>query len=140
MKNRVAGIIIKDGDILLMRRLKNGQEYFVFPGGGMEEGESLGETLKRELKEELSIDAIDYKIAFELENKGQKEIYFLVNKFDGKVELGGPEKERMNEDNQYYPEWIKLLKAAGLKNLFPREALIKLRRLPETHPSPEYKK
>lgn len=138
MRQRVAGIIIKDGQILLMHRVKNGEEYYVFPGGGVEENESSEAALKREMKEEVGLDVVDYEIVFELENEGQKEVYYLIKKFSGVVQLGGPEKERMNENNQYQPEWIKLLKAVGLKNLFPREALNHLRRLPETHPNPEY--
>ncbi|HEY4484459.1 MAG TPA: NUDIX hydrolase [Candidatus Paceibacterota bacterium] len=138
MKHRVAGIVIKDGEILLMHRVKNGKEYYVFPGGCVESGESREEVLKRELKEELGLSIDEYEFAFEFENEGQAESYYLVKKFTGTVELGGPEKERMCEDNQYYPEWFKLLKAVGLKNLFPKEALNRLRRLPETHPSPEY--
>ncbi len=34
---RVAAVIIKDDKILLIRRIKNGQEYYVFPGGGVKE-------------------------------------------------------------------------------------------------------
>jgi ADP-ribose pyrophosphatase YjhB (NUDIX family) len=36
LNKRAAAVIIKDGKILLMRRVKNGREYFVFPGGGIE--------------------------------------------------------------------------------------------------------
>ena len=137
---RVAGVIIKDGKILLMRRVKNGEEYFVFPGGGVEEDESLEEALEREIKEELGLDIKNYKKIFEVENRGVKEVYYLIFNFSGAPQLGGPEKERMNESNQYYLEWLELVKAAELKNLFPREAVEKLRRLPTTHPNPEYYK
>jgi 8-oxo-dGTP diphosphatase len=56
MRQRVSGIIIKEGKILLIRRVKEGREYFVFPGGGVEDNESVEEALVRELKEEASID------------------------------------------------------------------------------------
>lgn len=153
-KTRVAGIIIREGKILLIRRVKNGQEYYVFPGGGVEEGESFEEALRREIREELSIDIETPKPIFQPENQFRdrygghmigypNEHYFFIEKFSGKPELGGPEKKRMDDQNQYFlewVEWIELLKAAGLKNLFPKEAVAKLRRLPETHPSPEYYK
>lgn len=137
---RVAGIIIKDGKILLMRRIKNGEEYYVLPGGSVEEGESVEDALKREIKEELSLNVLKYDPAFEIENKGVKEAYYLIMDFSGTLQLAGPEKEKMNEQNQYYPEWFNLIKASELKNLMPREAVNKLRRLPETHPNPEYYK
>lgn len=137
---RVAGIIIKDGKVLLMRRIKNGEEYYVFPGGSVEEGENLEEALEREIKEELSLDIKNYEKIFEIENRGNKETYYLIFDFNGTPELGGPEKERMNEQNQYYPEWLNLIKAAELKNLLPREAVAQVKRLPETYPSTEYYK
>lgn len=137
---RVAGIIIKDGKILLMRRVKNGEEYFVFPGGGVEEGETQEDALKREIKEEVNLDVNNYEKVFEIENRGAKEKYYLIFDFSGIPQLGGPEKERTNEQNQYYPEWLNLIKAAELKNLLPREAVAQVKRLPETHPSPEYYK
>lgn len=137
---RVVGIIIKDGKILLLRRVKNGQEYYVFPGGGMEEGETQEEALRREMKEETSLDIVNPEKIFEIDNRGVIEIYYLITEFTGTPEIGGPEKERMNEQNQYYPEWLGLLNAAELKNLFPREAVAKLRRLPQTHPNSGYYK
>ena len=135
---RVAGIIIKDGRILLMHRIKNGEEYFVFPGGGVEEGETPEGALEREIKEELNLDIKNYEKVFKVENRGMPEAYYLIMEFSGTPQLDGPEKERMNESNQYYPEWIELMKAAELKNLFPREAVAQVKRLPTMHPNPEY--
>lgn len=51
----VRGIVIMDGKLLLMRRVKNGKEYWVIPGGGMEEGENYEETVVREMEEEVGI-------------------------------------------------------------------------------------
>lgn len=116
-----------------MRRVKNGEEYFVFPGGGVEEGELPEEALEREIKEELTLDVKNYKKIFEIENRGVKETYYLIMDFSGTPQLGGPEKGRMNEQNQYYPEWLELMKAAELKNLFPREAVEELKDLYETN-------
>src|SRR3989344_357125 len=134
MRKRIVGIIIKEGKALLMRRVKRGREYYVFPGGGVEDGEGDIEALRREIQEELSLTITAPVFLFEMQNEGQKEVYYLIKKFTGVTQLGGPEKERMNEDNQYYPEWLELLKVAALKNLFPREAVSQLRRLPDTHP------
>lgn len=140
MRHRVAGIIIKDGKILLMRRLKNGQEYYVFPGGGVEEDENTEEALKREMKEELSIDIVNPKLIFELENQlksqyGEQmtgypnEHYFLIENFSGKLELGGPEKQRMDDANQYFLEWVEENNIKDIKNmpnLYPQKAVEKL--------------
>lgn len=53
----VAGVIITDGKVFVAQRgygeFKGGWE---FPGGKVEEGESLETALKRELREELDVD------------------------------------------------------------------------------------
>lgn len=125
MRIRAAGVIIKDDKILLMHRFKNRREYFVFPGGGVEGGESAEMALKREIKEELDLDVKSAENFFELENNfqgsQQKEYYFLVKDFIGTPELGGEEKERMNEDNQYEPVWYNLAEIKNLENLYPQE-------------------
>ena len=124
---RVAAIIVKDDKILLIHRIKNGQEYYVFPGGGVKEGESLEEALIREIKEELTLDTKVFKQIFNITNQGRDEFYFLIQEYYGTPQLNGEEKERMNEDNQYIPVWIKLSEAINLSNLYPKEAREKLR-------------
>lgn len=129
MRKRTVGIIIKDNQILLMRRIKNGQEYFVFPGGGIEQNESMEEAVIRELKEEFDIDVKIDKLAFQIENQGNEEYYFLIKEFSGVPKLSGEEKERMNEDNQYYPFWYGLDKIKHLSNLYPEQAKQKVEKL-----------
>ena len=123
---RIVGIIIRDGKILLMRRLKNGQEYYVFPGGSIENNENEEDALRREIKEETNLAIKNVKRLFEIENQKQQEIYYLINKFDGIPEVSSPEKERISTQNRYYLEWIKLSVIKELNNLYPQEAVGKL--------------
>ncbi|HNS15886.1 MAG TPA: NUDIX domain-containing protein, partial [Syntrophorhabdaceae bacterium] len=52
-----AAIIEKDGRVLIAKRKRAYSGYlWEFPGGKMEEGESLEECLKREIEEELGIE------------------------------------------------------------------------------------
>lgn len=129
MRKRVAAIIIKDNKILLLRRIKDGREYFVFPGGGIEKGESLEEAIIREAQEELGLKIKIEKLLFQIENRGQEEFYFLVKKFSGTPKLGGPEKEKMNKNNQYFIEWKNLSEIAGLPNLYPEKAREKVEKI-----------
>ena len=53
---RVAAVILRDDEILLIRHVRDNETYWLLPGGGVEYGETLSEALKRELMEEASIE------------------------------------------------------------------------------------
>jgi len=53
---RVAAIIVKGDTLLLVRHVKGDKTYWLLPGGGVEYGESCGDALARELKEETNLD------------------------------------------------------------------------------------
>lgn len=55
---RVYGIIMNsNGDVLVSDERRNGVSFTKFPGGGLEFGEGLADCLKREIKEELGVEA-----------------------------------------------------------------------------------
>ncbi len=53
---RVAGILVHNDQILLVRHEKNRKSYYLLPGGGMEYGESASQALIREFKEEVGLN------------------------------------------------------------------------------------
>ena len=57
-----AAIVMDEGEILCVQRGKNKLSYisekFEFPGGKIEKGETLKETVVRELKEELMLEVL----------------------------------------------------------------------------------
>ena len=57
--HKIAGLIIKDGKILLTR--KYDEEQFIIPGGRILPEENARETLTRELKEELGVELTDMR-------------------------------------------------------------------------------
>ena len=129
MNKRVVGIIIRGRKILLMRRIRNGREYFVFPGGGIEGNESLENGVIREIKEEFYLDVKINKFLFQIENRGRQEFYFLIKEFSGVPKISGNEKKRMNESNQYYPVWKELEDISNLSNLHSEEAKQKVKEM-----------
>ena len=52
---RVAAAIVQDGSLLLVRHQKDGQTYWLLPGGGVDYGERLDEALIREVHEETGL-------------------------------------------------------------------------------------
>lgn len=53
---RVGAVIIEDGRVALIERVRQGRTYYLFPSGGVEDGEDLATALRRECREELGVD------------------------------------------------------------------------------------
>ncbi|WP_336990699.1 NUDIX hydrolase [Bacillus infantis] len=54
---RICGraVIVNEGKLALIKRIRESEEYYVFPGGGAEPGELPEEAAAREVLEELGI-------------------------------------------------------------------------------------
>ena len=114
---RVAGIVpMGDGFGFMHRKdvvkRKDIQEYYTFPGGGLEEGESLEEGTIREIKEEFGITVEVLRKVYELysEKFEQKEYFFLCKYVDGEFGTGdGPEfsnNPKYKDSGKYIPEIV----------------------------------
>ena len=73
-------LILDNNKILLIHRFKDGREYFVLPGGHIEEGESEEEALIREIKEETNFATQIDKHLWTLKNTfdNSEHHFFLV--------------------------------------------------------------
>jgi len=123
-ENRASGVIIKDDKILLIHRIRDDREYWVVPGGSVEEGESVEEALDREIMEELGIRVIEKELLFKIESIGRLEYCFLIKEYMGEPKMGGPELARMDEKNQFILEEREFSKLSEV-NLLPREFIAK---------------
>jgi ADP-ribose pyrophosphatase YjhB (NUDIX family) len=55
MRLRVAGVLLHNNELLLVRHEKEGRSYWLLPGGGVRLGEPLHDSLTREFHEELNL-------------------------------------------------------------------------------------
>lgn len=113
MRNTGRAVLIKDNQVLLMFRNNFGRVYFAIPGGKQDEGESLEDTVIRELKEETSIDCeVIELIASEVNKKNDRNHHlFAVKYLSGKPKLGdNVELQAMtkNPNNFYKPMWVNI--------------------------------
>lgn len=125
MRTRVAALIINDNrEILLIHRIKNNDEYFVLPGGGVEDSETEMDAIIREAKEETNLDIMPDKIMLEIQNEkfNRKELYYTIRSFTGAPILGGPELDRQSKDNVYILEWVKINELQNY-NIYPEEVI-----------------
>jgi len=103
-------LILNENKVLFIHRIKYGKIYYVLPGGRIEDGETSEQAAIREAKEETSldveIDSLLWKIREKYKDIDNEGYYYLVKNFKGKVELGGPEKQRQTKENAYLLEWI----------------------------------
>lgn len=115
---RAVAIIIDKDNILLIWRVRHGQEYYVLPGGGVEDGESVEEAVIREVKEETSLDvAIDRLIYHHHYLHHSNQYFYLCHYKGGEPALGEcNEKEEMQKgkDDFYKPIWVKIADLAHM--------------------------
>jgi 8-oxo-dGTP diphosphatase len=93
MKRVVAALICKDGKILVCQRTRHQTMplKWEFPGGKIEEGEQPRDAMRRELEEELGIDATIgdevTRMRHEYPNGASVELrFFVVREYAGELE------------------------------------------------------
>lgn len=130
MRTRAGIILIAEDKVALIERHRAGVHYYVFPGGGVDEGETPEQGAIRETLEELGIDvAIQQKVA--IIHFGQStQIYYLVEWVGGEFGTGTGE-EYTNADpfdpteGIYNPIWMQMDELPEHEKIYP-EAVKKL--------------
>lgn len=109
MRTRAVAVVIDDGAVVLMRRIRNDTTYYTLPGGGIEPGETADQACLRELREETGLDGRVIRLLATLDNCGSTEHYYLVTAGRAKLRLAsGPEARVDSAANSYTPMWVSL--------------------------------
>ena len=109
-KGTVRGIIVKDNKIAVIKRIREKEgkirTYYVLPGGGVEESETLEEAMHREAKEELGVEIKIMGTLYKFINMGELNHFMLCEIVGGEFGTGtGPEftSKEYSERGQYIP-------------------------------------
>lgn len=124
MRTRAGIILIEDNKVALIERHRAGMDYFVFPGGGVDEGETPEQGAIREAFEELGIEvAIKKKVAI-IHFDQSAQVYYLVEHVSGEFGTGTGEEftDSDPEDPQegiYIPIWMPIDELPQHEKVFP---------------------
>lgn len=128
MKQRAAVVVVNEKKILLLHRFSDGKEYYVCPGGSVEEGENVEEAAVREALEETGLSIKLGQKLWQYDNikfNGRIEHFFAVIEYEGNLELGGPEASRNSQSDSYELVWLPISELKSVK-FFPEDIQTKL--------------
>jgi 8-oxo-dGTP diphosphatase len=136
-RTRVGVALLAGSRVLLIHRWKEGDEYWVVPGGGVEPGETIEDAVRREIREETSLmldgelsPLIDVESFDERHGVQQRYVAFTAESPSAEVAIGGnsPESHKASSSNRYELEWVELGDLVPL-NVQPHEVKLALQGL-----------
>jgi len=108
---RSGAIILDAGRVALIERRREGELYYLFPGGGVEEGETAVEAMVREVREELGLEVEAGRLVAQVLYRGKTQLFFLADVRGGRFGAGdGPEMNSLttSERGSYVPVWLEV--------------------------------
>jgi 8-oxo-dGTP diphosphatase len=127
MRIRAGIVLIQDNKVALIERHRAGLHYFVFPGGGVDEGESPEQAAVREALEELGIEVIIKQRVAEIQfGPKSRQIYFLAEQTGGEFGTGSDEEFTASnhedpEEGIYIPIWMPINELLLHQNIYPAD-------------------
>jgi 8-oxo-dGTP pyrophosphatase MutT (NUDIX family) len=106
---RAAVVIVENGRVALIERVRDGRTYFVFPGGRVETGESPQQAAVREAHEELGVSVDLGDLIFVAHRDGRERRYYFARIAGGTVGTGrGTEMmtSGTTAKGTYRPVWV----------------------------------
>lgn len=116
-------IIIHEGKLVSMYREKQDRVFYTFPGGGMNEGESEEECVRREVMEEFGLVVQPIKKVYRYERSTSIEHFYLVEWISGEFGSGvGEEFQDDRNNGVYIPKFIEISQIPSLPLMPPEVA------------------
>ena len=130
VRARSSVVIIENDQVLLIERNWGGVIYYVFPGGGIEEGEDRESAAKREALEELGVEVYVNECIAEVTYKGSSQYFYLSEIISGKIGTGQGEEytDETRGRGTYKPMWVDLKKLSSI-DVRPMEVATKIQSL-----------
>lgn len=129
MRDRGSVVIVEGRQVALIQRIRDGSVYYVFPGGGIEIGETPEEGAKREAWEELGVEVKVKDCIAEVEYDGTQ-YYFVSEIMNGTFGTGHGEeytdKERYR--GTHLPVWVDIKRLSSIV-VIPLEVALKVQSL-----------
>ena len=130
MKDRSSVVIIENNQIVLIKRSWNAFVYYVFPGGGIENGETPEDAAKREAMEELGVGVNVNECISKVKYNGNKQYFYKAEILSGTIGTGQGD-EYINKTRgrgTYLPIWVGLEKLTSI-DVRPMDVALKVQSL-----------
>jgi len=124
MRTRAGIVLIEDDKVALIERHRAGMDYFVFPGGGVDEGETPEQGAVREAFEELGVEVAIKKTVAIIHFDQSTQVYYLVEQVGGVFGTGTGEEFTDSdpddpEEGIYIPIWMPIDELPMHEKVFP---------------------
>ncbi|HEU0292299.1 MAG TPA: NUDIX domain-containing protein [Anaerolineales bacterium] len=126
MRIRAGIVLIEDSKVALIERHRAGLDYFVFPGGGMDLGETPEQAAVREAQEELGVEVAIIRELAIIHFDQSTQVYYLVERVSGEFGTGTGEEFTDADPGDphegiYVPVWMPIDELPQQPKVFPMD-------------------